>query len=439
MLDFLFWCLFVGTPVLSYFLLRIAGEQINQVSLVNVTVVAFFIFSVVGTFPLFYFLDDYRYGIGVQDKNIILVVLFYSCVSIVVFLFGVIFVRRVMLLKPVLFRSAEIGELNSSQQLALVFVFVFCLSILCLYLSNVDQVAVFTVFTDGVEQANIVRSDMGNSFSGRYHWYKLVMYDFGNMLTFLCFAVWLKAKRMFSLIAFIATFLYSTFVAVMSIEKAPFVWLLAGLFFVYFLVRSDGFIPIKKIIFFAALLVIILMFFFASFYGAENITSSFFSVLSRAFAGSIEPAYFYLKIFPENKEFLYGQTLPNPAGIFPFEPYRYTVEVANWVYPSLEERGIVGTMPTVYWGEAYINFGLAGVVFIPFIVGVMLGLFSYLLSMLEINPLSIAFFVWLILIVKDLSVSGFSSVFVNIYLYFGCFLFLFLLVLQKKIALRSDA
>jgi len=439
LLDFLFWYLLAGTTILSYFLLRIAGERINQVSLVNVTTVALFLFSVIGTLPLFYYLDDYRYSIGVQDKSLVLKVLFYSCVNVILFLFGVIFVRKIMCLKPVSFRSADIGELSILQKVLLFFVFMLCLSMLLMYLRQVGQVALFTALTDGVEQAKVTRSNMGNSFSGRYHWYKLMMYDIGNILTFLCFAMWLKKKQIFNFVAFLITFSFSSFVALISIEKAPFVWLLVGLFLIYFLVRADGFIPLRKLAFFAVLIVVILMAFFSSFYGAVNIASSLSSVFSRAFAGSIEPAYFYLKMFPEYKDFLYGETLPNPSGLFPFEPYRYTVEVANWVYPTLEDRGIVGTMPAVYWGEAYINFGWSGVVLISFVVGVVLGLFSYLLSKIEINPMSIAFFVWLILLIKDLSVTGFSAVFFNVYLYFGCFLFLFVMTLQRKISLRSGA
>ena len=40
----------------------------------------------------------------------------------------------------------------------------------------------------------------------------------------------------------------------------------------------------------------------------------------------------------------------------------------NWVDPN--DHGIVGSMPTVFWAEAYANFGVLGVVFVPFVIGV---------------------------------------------------------------------
>ena len=99
----------------------------------------------------------------------------------------------------------------------------------------------------------------------------------------------------------------------------------------------------------------------------------------------------------------------------PYEPYRYTIEVMNWVFPELVGSGVVGTAPTVFWGEAYANFGPLGIPIVAFIIGCLVALVSYLVSKLEINPLTIGFLVSLILIFKDLSVTGFSGYFYNVY------------------------
>ncbi|MBF4349498.1 oligosaccharide repeat unit polymerase, partial [Vibrio anguillarum] len=116
------------------------------------------------------------------------------------------------------------------------------------------------------------------------------------------------------------------------------------------------------------------------------------------------------------QEYLLGRSFPNPGGLMPYEPYRYTIEVMNWLFPDLVETGVVGTAPTVFWGEAYANFGPLGIPIVAFIIGCLIALVSYLVSKLEINPLTIGFFVWLILIFKDLSVTGFSDYLYNIYI-----------------------
>jgi hypothetical protein len=221
---------------------------------------------------------------------------------------------------------------------------------------------------------------------------------------------------MTALFAFLITFSYSTFVAVMATEKAPFAWLLIGLFMVYFLVKKDGIIPFRKLVPFALLLVSLFMASYIYFMGSRDLGSALWSVFSRAFAGSISPAYFYLEFFPTHQDYLLGRTFPNPGGFMPYEPYRYTIEVMNWRFPSLAGSGVVGSAPTVFWGEAYANFGPAGIPIVAFIMGSLTAITSYLVSKMEINALSIGFLVWLIIIFKNLSTTGFSGYFYSIYI-----------------------
>lgn len=413
-LTFLF--LFFFTPILSLFLLRLAGERLNQVSIVNITTVAIYLFSVLGTFVLFFRLDEYSYNIGVQDPILVLLVVFYSAINIVFFLFGVIFLRKIVGFGVVPFRSYEIRSISWIQSKLLLLVFIFCIVVLINYLRQLDQIALIVALTDGANSAKEARSAMGNSFPGKYHWYKLVIHDLGNLVTFTSFAIWLIRKRAKDALLLITAFSYSVFVAIMATEKGPIAWLLIGLFMVYFLVRSNGFIPFKKLIPFTFLIVGLLIISYIYFMGSEDVGSALGSVFSRAFSGSILPAYFYLEFFPEHQEYLLGRSFPNPGGLMPYEPYRYTIEVMNWLFSDLVGTGVVGTAPTVFWGEAYANFGPLGIPIVAFIIGCLIALVSYLVSKLEINPLTIGFFVWLILIFKDLSVTGFSDYLYNIYI-----------------------
>lgn len=415
-MTFIFLFLFFSTPIFSLFLLRLAGERLNQVSIVNITTIAIYLFSVLGTFVLYFQLDDYRYYTGVQSPTLVLLVLFYSSINLIFFLLGVIFVRKLVGFEVVPFRIYEIRRLSWLQDKLLLLLFAFCMIVLINYLRQLDNIALFIALTDGASAAKLARSDMGNSFSGNYHWYKLVMHDLGNLVTFTSFAIWLIRKRVKDVLLFISAFFYSFFVAIMATEKGPMAWLLIGLFMVYFLIRSNGFIPFKKLIPFTFLIVGLLIISYIYFMGAGDVGSALWSVFSRAFSGSISPAYFYLEFFPEHQEYLFGRTFPNPGGLMPYEPYRYTIEVMNWLFPDLVETGVVGTAPTVFWGEAYANFGPLGIPIVAFFMGSLVALVSYFVSKLEINPLTIGFFVWLILIFKDLSNSGFSGYFYNIYI-----------------------
>jgi len=150
--------------------------------------------------------------------------------------------------------------------------------------------------------------------------------------------------------------------------------------------------------------------------------------MSRAFAGQIQPLYHYLEIFPMKVDYLLGRSLPNPMGILPFEHYNLTVEVMNIVQPWHLEMGVVGTMPTFFWGEMYANFGYFGVVLPPLIVGVVVCLFADLLDRLRPSPLVIAVIVWFALHIKNLSATSLSNYLLD-FISFSMLIFLLLSLL----------
>ena len=109
----------------------------------------------------------------------------------------------------------------------------------------------------------------------------------------------------------------------------------------------------------------------------------------------------------------------------------------NWVFPWHIDQGVVGTAPTVFWGEAYANFGPVGIPIIAFMVGFFLSVYGYLISKFEVNPVSIAFFIWSILMFRNLSVTGFSDFLYNIHI-IGLFsLFVLVLSLRGRISIRA--
>ena len=82
-----------------------------------------------------------------------------------------------------------------------------------------------------------------------------------------------------------------------------------------------------------------------------------------------------------------------------------------WRYPEQAELDVVGSMPTVYWGEMYANFGLAGILVVPFFVGLFLYWINSLIYKIQQGPLVIALYVWLIMHLSNLSQSSLSGYF----------------------------
>src|SRR5690606_15701100 len=102
-----------------------------------------------------------------------------------------------------------------------------------------------------------------------------------------------------------------------------------------------------------------------------------------------------------------------PGQVFPYVPIRFTVEIMNWKFPHLADKGIVGSMPTVFWGEAYANFGPLAIPVVAFVMGAQVAIVSYLITRVSHNPLTIGFLAWLMLEYMNLSIAGFSEFIFN--------------------------
>ena len=415
MTNILFCFLFFLTPVAIWFLLKLAGERINRVSVLNITTISIYIFSVLGLFPLFYQWDKYRVEIGINNPNQVFVVLLCSFTGLVFFLAGAIFLRKFFGLIPYSVIYSNIQPLKKINFISLLLAFGLVMAVLALYLTKIEQVALFVALKDGSEAASLSRSNMGNNFP-HYHWYKLIMQDLGIIVSLSFFTLWLQNKNFFRLTLFLSALSIASFVAVMSTEKFPFAILLIALFMNYYLVRKNGFIPKKSIVFLGVGVLLILIVFYIYFSGATNVKAALYSVFSRAFAGSIVPAYFYLEYVPSAHDFFWFKTFPNPGSIFPYKSIQYTVEIMNWKFPESAEKGIVGSMPTVFWGEAYLNFGFLGIPIVAFIIGCYLEWIAYLVSKLQLNAISIAFNIWIIFHFMTLAITGFSGFLYDFYL-----------------------
>ncbi|ENV52138.1 hypothetical protein L292_2026 [Acinetobacter junii CIP 107470 = MTCC 11364] len=435
MFEFLFLILFILFPFLIILLYKfLLQEKILKVGILNFLLINIFMFAYLGVVFLFFHIDPLRVENGVVDQEIIFKIWFFSSLSVIFIILGAFFAKKSLHIKDVSFNTMNIQK-NSKIQRYKAYFFIFIgLLVLGLYIKQVPDLAIFNIFSfDDKNKLRVLRSDMGNNFKGSYFLYTIFMKDVLQFLIFAFYTQWLVFKEKRDLYIVLFLFFVNSFVALMAIEKAPIIWLIAGLFLVNILVKSKGLIPIKSIIKITIPSFAILICMYMLFMKSLSISDAFNSVLSRAFTGSITPAYFYLDLFPEYHDYLYGKSFPNPMGILPYEPVRLTVMVMDWVNPELEQLGIVGTMPTVFWAEIYANFGPVLIAPVAFFVGFILKLLDGLIMRFRLLPLSIGYYVWVILYFKNLSVTSFSNYTLNIPLIIVTMVFIFVSTSNFKI------
>ena len=135
MIEILFWLIYLTTPLVTFGLQKVAGEDFNQASIVNVLNWSLYGFSVLGVLPLFYQWDAYRAEIGITDQYIIFLVLLYSSINLICFMIGVNVAIRGFKLKSKLSKG-HLRPLNNKQILLMIIYLAICMVTLIEYISH---------------------------------------------------------------------------------------------------------------------------------------------------------------------------------------------------------------------------------------------------------------------------------------------------------------
>lgn len=415
-MDLLFVITYVTFPALLVLLMRLFGLPLGRFSILGLLLITILIFDYFGTLPLYFHWVEYRYLTGVQDKYLIFVILCLTSWSMLGMVLGFVGAGSVFGRLSDGFYSQSLRPLHGAERKISLFLLILCAMTLGLYLYHIPKTAIWAAMTQGMSAAQLARSSMTNDFPGKYHWYKVMMSDMLTVMLFTLCAHWLLKKSGSAFIWFCSALALSVFVAVMATEKAPIVFLLIGLFLTNVIVRHQGRYPMGRGMVFAGFSLAVLIVFYLKFMGSGNAEAAFEAVLSRAFTGQISPAYYYLEYFPTYHDFLRGTSFPNLHGLLPHTPYNLPVEIMNWKFPNVEESGVVGSAPTIFWGEMYANFGYLGAIIAPIFVGIGLYIVCALLERFENTPLKVGLVVWIALHYKDLAITGLSNFTEDFYL-----------------------
>jgi len=417
MIEEFFFLLFFTLFLLVWsILLKYSGVKILTISIPSFLIISIFTFQYFGFPILFFFLDDYV-AYYVQDRAIIWKMFFWTSFSITLIIIGFITARRSLgplhLANQYNAFSNSITPIRPLQRVMLLILFIISVLVLFVYLSKVGfhNIALLSALdiTDSQISIQAQRSSMGNAFEGKYHWYQLFMRFFLSIASVAFFGQWLLQKNFFSFILFIISFLICTFSMLMAIEKAPMVFYLISLLLIYTIIKTHGRFRFKQLVKFGFFGIFLTSLMYIYFMNAPSLLEGAKYTISRVFSGQMQALYHYLEIFPEQINFLWGRSLPNPKNLLPFEPFHLTKELSLMVFPQNKLAEVVGSMPTFYWGEMYANFSYLGIIIPPFFIGYFLYWLNSIIFKLPMTPLVLSFFIWIILHYQNLAGTSLSS------------------------------
>jgi hypothetical protein len=409
-LDIVFCVMFVLVPLLSLKLLSFSGVSLRRFSIASFFILFYIIFDYIGILPIYFKMNPNFLPRGIFHKEIILELFLFSSTALTVTILGFIYGHHVLGFNCGDKKNRILLKTNKAQLLLIFLLFIVCGMVLLAYLNQIQSVALIRALSGDIDGANIARSEMGNNFPGAYWRYHIFFRPILDYCLIFFFADFLITSRRISGLMFGMILIVAVFSATMAIEKGPLINLLIMLYVTYVIYKGGDYWQLSTKYIAITMLSLLILFDFY-FMGNQGVILALQNISSRVFTGQIAPAYFYLELFPHHIDYLWGRSFPNPGGLFPFENFHLTVELSKIISPESFAKGIVGSAPTVYWGEMYANFGAIGVILPSFFVG--LGLFTvgHILSKFSLSPVVLAATVSLAMHYRNLTVTGLSNYF----------------------------
>lgn len=441
--DILFLLLWFMLPFFWHYLMKLAGLSLFHLSIPSVLIASMYIFQYIGL-PALYFQLDINRSALVNDKWLLFEVFLYTSLTITMLCIGYIiakqsfgelsfkdndnrfFKKKFTSFYKIKFDIFKLSRIN----LGLFFLITISTAVLVIYLSKIGLNNIAFLISIGAFESDLTssmaRSNMGNSFDGKYHWYKLFMNDLLVFSVLIIFSQYLMKKNFLIMLMLAMTFLAVSFVMLMTTEKGPIGLLIISLFFVYIVTRLNGKVSLRKGFYLVFILLLLFLMFGIYIVDNRSLLSAINIVLSRVFTGQIQASYLYLDYFQNHQDLLFGRSFPNPNNILPFEHFDLTKKIMIQYFSGDLKSGVTGSMPTVFWGEMYGNFGFIAVPISSLLVGFGLyGLNSFIFRFKK-TPILVGFYVWMMIHFMTLSVTSLSNFIIDIYM-FTIILFFFIL------------
>lgn len=307
------------------------------------------------------------------------------------------------------------------------------LLITLLYYQQID-IPIMRVFSGAeAKELALLRSDATNNFAGKYYRYNIFKTSLLTMLVLISFFLRHRGAYRY---AFGVLLGIRTFACIADVQKEPIVHLVILLLLAWYFekhVINKGILLMVGMLMVGVIITMYIFFMGADISNSELFIAKIGEILRRVFVEQsigVEWSIVYVDRFG----FLEGASMPNPAGLLPFTYVRYSVELMEMVFPQLITLGITGSMPTVFWGEIYANFGALIALISMIVVGILLRTMDiYFQTNKTANKsLNIALYVFMIMTLQRYTGTSILGFFVNLDIWATVLIIVFLSYLCRS-------
>jgi len=390
----LFLMLLVGTALLSIMIVRRSGIDILSVSASGFFVVFYIAVAHLPLFFLFEHLDAYRVNKGITDQVIIMWMAIYSSTALILASAGMLIASRLPQMSVIQSHRTIVTPLKGGSKFGLLIAVLACAVAITLYVQKLPSIPILLLLSDSGADIAQARSMAGTEFEGRRYLYEIFMKGLAPFVCYASYATYRFQRGKFLAVIFSAALVISIAGAIVTTSKGQLVALLIGLILVH-IQSGAGRVNLRAALIGAAIVLLpLLAMFYIVFYQGRPISHAAAAMFSRIFSEGAS-AYYYLETIPHELDYLGGRGLPNPGGIFPWEPVSLTITMQNLMFPEFLKLGVQGSMPSVFWAELHANWGYLGVVILAPIIGFYIRFWDGITARFPRTPLTMALIAWL--------------------------------------------
>lgn len=406
--------------LISYKLIKYLSGGYALPSISSFFMLFYILLIVTGTTLLNLFYFQYEYNLYFYErKDILLNIWLYSVSGLIFIPLGMYIAKKVFHYDGknsfTLFVTNKIDFNNEKLLFNILLLLVLSsLVVLLIYISKINTLPILGVFQHlDAENLAQLRSEVSNEFSGKIYRYVLFFKTLPLLYLLVAFISKDINKRWHRL--FIFLLIYNIFVNIMDLQKAPVILMLLMLIVTYFYTKYK--INWKYLIYFSITAFTILVGMYTLFMSISerDILTILSGPFHRAFIGGVSTLYWW-QLYAEQHGYLNGITLPNPHHIFDFDHIQISKEVYGFVHPYMIDKGIIGSMPAVFWAEWFINFGVYALFFSMLLFGfVMQSLDILFINYMKKSKtvLILALYIYLIFYFQRFTVTTCSNIIID--------------------------
>lgn len=259
---------------------------------------------------------------------------------------------------------------------------------------------------------NALRQSGSRYFSGNQYIKNLLMLILTPFISYLIYVYYKLTRTKVWGILFVYSAILSLVVLTYDFSKSPIITYILGLYLLDVTMGNNrDFKGFSKLA--VATIVIVLFFYVVVLDAGDSLMSIYTGPAGRIIFTQIATLFLHFDAFPLKHAFLNGASfykwmsliVPNAEGV---RSGRVVMTIYN---AAGVESNTAGVMNTVFIGEAYANYGLAGILIAPVVFGIVIGLFAYLLPNIKKTPISVLIYVQLTLQFVTIIEGGFVDIF----------------------------